>query len=472
MFDYSDLKDSQKVFKYFEEISKIPHGSGNTDKIADYLVSFATERALYVRRDEANNVIIKKAATPGYEDRPGVIIQGHTDMVEAVKPGYKKDLKTEALDLVREGDILRAEGTTLGADDGIAVAYALALLDSDDIAHPALEIILTSDEEIGLIGAGALDPYDIDARLLINIDTDNEGVFTAGCAGGVRVDVEVPMRVTKSEGEFKKIKVCGMRGGHSGVEIKHGRENAIHALFDLIKSSSATAATGFVGGNADNAIPRSAECIASFEDEGKLDEAIKSTYAKYSVCEPDVVITKEDCDTPDTAFDKPTLDNLTTLVTSLPNGVQKMSEDIAGLVETSLNLGLLESKEDKVTLALSLRSAKDAEKDALATRVIKIAEDHGAATRSHGSYPGWAFRRDSHLREVMCKVYEDMFGTSAKVITIHAGLECGIFSGKIPDLDCIAMGPNIHDIHTTEEHLSLSSVDRMWKFLKEVLKNV
>ena len=472
MFDYSDFKDSQKVFKYFEEISKIPHGSGNTDKIADYLVAFASERGLYVRRDEANNVIIKKAATPGYEDRPGVIIQGHTDMVEAVKPGYDINLNTDALRLVREGDLLSADGTTLGADDGTAVAYALALLDSDDIPHPELNVILTSDEEIGLLGATALDPYDVTARLLINIDTDTEGVFTAGCAGGVRVDVNVPMRVTNSDACFKKIRVSEMRGGHSGVEINRGRENAIHALFDLLKDSSVIAAGEFVGGNADNAIPRYAECCAAFESEERLAESIARAYAKYSVLEPDMTITAEPCEAPAVAFDKASVDTLASLVTTLPNGVQRMNDVIPSLVETSLNLGILKTEENTVTLALSLRSANDSEKEELASRVTKIAEDYGAKTASHGAYPGWAFRHDSHLREVMCRVYEDMFGKSPRVITIHAGLECGIFAGKMAGLDCVAMGPDTYDIHTTEERMSLSSVDRMWKFLLEVLKNV
>ena len=403
MFNYSDFTDSYKVFKYFEEISKIPHGSGNTDKISEYLVNFATERGLYVRRDEANNVVIKKPATPGLESCPDVIIQGHTDMVEATKPDCTKNLKVDALDLVREGDVLRAEGTTLGADDGIAVAYALALLDSTDIPHPALTAILTADEEIGLLGATALDPYDIDARLLINIDTDVEGVFTAGCAGGVRVDVKVPMRVTKTDASFKKLRVSGMRGGHSGVEIKKGRENAIHALFEIMSGASVCAATAFEGGNADNAIPRYAECIVAVCDEEKLDLAIKAAYDKYSKREPELTITKETCEAPESAFDKLSVDNLVSLVTSVPNGVQKMSEDIAGLVETSLNLGIVSTSSDSVQLAFSLRSAKDAEKAELASRVTKIAEDHGATHSSHGSYPGWAFRRDSTISDIITR---------------------------------------------------------------------
>lgn len=472
MLNLSDFKSAERVFHFFEEISKIPHGSANTAKIADYLVDFATERKLYVRRDAANNVIIRKPATKDYEDRPTVIFQGHTDMVIAKLPELDKDMECEGLDLYVDGDFLRARGTTLGGDDGVAVAYALAVLDSEDIPHPEFEAIFTSDEEIGLLGAVALDTSDIRGKTMINIDSDSEGILTVGCAGGVRIDIKVPMRVTNSKEKATLIKVSGLAGGHSGIEINSGRENAIkilgEVLSELAKRYSGLAIYGIRGGNADNAIPRSAECLINRAVD---DDILSATVAKYKRVEPDISITAESA--ADSFFySAEDTGNLISLINEEPCGVIAMSKDISGLVETSLNLGIIESECDFASLAFSLRSAKGAEKDNLATRVTKIAEKHGATHFSHGAYPAWEYRKESHLRDVMCEVYRKMYGKDARVITIHAGLECGIFSDKIDGLDCVSIGPDNYDIHTTEEHLSISSTMRVWEYLKEVLKSI
>lgn len=469
MINIPEYANADSVFRFFEEIAQIPHGSGETGKIADYLVNFANERALYVRRDGANNVIIRKNATQGYADRPTVILQGHTDMVLAKTDDCTKDLSCEGLELYRDGDLLRAKGTTLGGDDGVAVAYALALLDAKDIPHPTIEAIFTSDEEIGLLGAVALDCSDIQGRVMINIDSDVEGIFTAGCAGGMRIDINLPTRVTKSQEKAAKLRVYGLNGGHSGIEINKGRANAIKVLAEMLAAISAQI-TEIHGGNADNAIPRDAECIIKAITRDTVTAACDAIVAKYRDIEPGMTYSYDEC-CGEYAFIENS-DDVISLICSEPSGVIAMSEDIPGLVETSLNVGIVKTDAESVSLAFSLRSAKSAEKQKLATRVKKIAEDHGATHSSHGEYPAWEYRKESHLRDVMCDVYRRMYGTDAKVVTIHAGLECGIFSDKLDGLDCISIGPDNHDIHTTEERLSLSSTARVWEFLKEILKEI
>lgn len=466
---------ARSVFRFFLEISEIPRGSGNTAPIADYLVNFAKERGLYVRRDSADNVIIRKAATEGYERRPTVIFQGHTDIVAEKLQTLDKDMTREGVEVYRDGDFLRARGTTLGGDDGVALAYALAVLDSTDIPHPEFEAIFTSDEEVGLLGAVALDTSDIRGRMMINIDSDDEGVFTVGCAGGMRVDLSLSTKREACEGTRYKITVSGLLGGHSGVEIDRGRENAIKILGETLGSlGDKIRLISLSGGNADNAIPRECEAtvVASTpinNDELSLIESIKNTYIKT---ENDIMITVCECNGDVLALDEESTRAAVSLITSEPSGVIAMSEDIPGLVETSLNMGIARLTEGELSLSFSIRSAKAAEKAALGERVRAIAAKHGAASSEHGSYPAWEYRKVSPLRDTMCRVYEKMYGKAPTVVTIHAGLECGIFSDKIEGLDCVSIGPDNFDIHTTEEHLSISSTERVWDYLKEVLKNI
>ena len=470
MLNIPEYRSAERVFHYFEEISKIPHGSGETDKIAEYLVSFAKERGLFVKRDSANNVIIRKNATRGYTDRPTVIIQGHIDMVLAKTAECKKDLSVEGVEIYRDGDFLKAVGTTLGGDDGVAVAYALALLEAEDISHPELEIVLTSDEEIGLLGATALDASELHGKVMINIDSDDEGIFTAGCAGGMRIDAKIDARTEKNVTDGVRVAINGFKGGHSGSRINIPHANAIKVLGELIDKLGCEVG-GLKGGNADNAIPRSAECVVFGVDVDKIKAACEEIIAKYKDVEPDGCYEITEC-TSASLYSPEVSKRIAALITEEPNGVVAMSEQIKGQVETSLNMGILECDESGVTVSFSLRSSKGAKKAELATRVTKIAKSKGAVCDAHGAYPGWDYREESPLRDTMCAVYKKMYGTDAKVITIHAGLECGIFSDKIEDLDCISMGPNGHDIHTTEERLSISSTARVWEFLKEVLKNI
>lgn len=471
MLNIPEYKNAEKVFKYFEEITKIPHGSGNSAKIAEYLVNFAKERGLHVVRDRADNVIISKPATRGFENRPAVMLQGHTDMVAEKSADSDIDMENECIEIYRDGDFIRAKGTTLGADDGIAVAYALAILDSSDIPHPHFQAVLTTDEEVGLTGASTLDPKHLVGNLMINVDSDAEGIFTAGCAGGVRIDIKLDAKREKNSHACSFISVSGLQGGHSGIEIDKGRVNAIKLLCEMLSEIPDIKIASFIGGNADNAIPRSAECIFFSEsfDAEKLFEKFRK---KYSAAEPSINFTyKKDAGFFE-AFCKQDSEKIISLINEEPSGVIAMSSDIDGLVETSLNLGILKTDASCLTISFSLRSAKSSQKQKLKQRVTEIAERYGGVCEEYGDYPAWEYRKVSHLRDIMCDAYERLYGKRAEVITIHAGLECGILSDKIKELDCISIGPDNFDIHTTEEHLSISSTARVWEFLKEVLKSI
>lgn len=474
MINTDDIKNCESVVRFFEEFSRIPHGSGNTAHIADYLCEFARARGLEYSRDAADNVVIKKKATKGYENRPAVIFQGHLDMVAEKKPGADIDMEKDGLTLYRDGDFLKAKDTTLGGDDGVALAYALAVLDSNDIPHPDFEAVFTSDEEIGLLGAVALDPNAVNGRLLINIDSDAEGIFTVGCAGGMRSYISLPVLRTNSHSASYKLKVSGFKGGHSGVEIDKGRVNANKALVEIISKIGDVSIKDIHGGNADNAIPRECECIFACEyDHSALIERIGNELkAKYADIEPDIEISIEKTDSSAAGICVKDSMNLISLLAELPSGIIAMSSDIEGLVETSLNMGILKTHSDKVDVSFSVRSAKGADKRSLGDRLMKIAKSHGAEYSERGEYPAWEYKKDSHLRDVMKRVYEDMYGKSPEIVIIHAGLECGIFSEKIEGIDCISIGPDNFDIHTTEERLSLSSLARVWEFLKNVLKEI
>ena len=471
MIDVSDYSQISDVLRFFEEISAIPRGSGNTAGIADYLVNFASERGLEVHRDAKDNVIIRKAATPGYESRPAVILQGHTDIVAEKTLDCSIDMEKEGLSLYRDGDFLRARGTTLGGDDGVAVAYALALLDSDSVEHPTLECVFTSDEEIGLIGAEALDTSPLSGKTMINIDSDDEGVFTVGCAGGIRADLTLPVSREEFAGKCYEISLSGYMGGHSGVEIDKGRENAIKSLGAMLDALSDIRLVSFGGGNADNAIPRDATATVCA---GKsLDRiALERVFAEFKKKESGAEYSITECECTTLPLDGKSTESVLSLLRSEPTGVISMNPDIEGLVETSLNMGIARLGDKAFELSFSIRSGRGEAKDALVSRVGAIASELGASLDTRGGYPAWEYRRESHLREVMCAVYEKMYAKAPVVMTIHAGLECGIFSDKIEGLDCVSIGPDNFDIHTPDEHLSIPSTARVWEFLLEVLKAI
>lgn len=473
MLDFSDFPNSQKALSFFEEFSKIPRGSGNTKAIADYLVRFANDRSLEVIRDASDNVIIRKPATSGYEGHPGVILQGHTDIVALKTPDCPIDMEKDGLQLYRDGDFLRARGTTLGGDDGVAMAYAMAILDSDNISHPELEAVFTSDEETGLIGATALDASVLRGRMLINIDSDEEGIFTVGCAGGGRIDLSLSVKAKTYIGNIYKLTISGLNGGHSGVEIDKNRANAIKVAAEILNSLDSVRIGRAVAGSADNAIP--SDAIVMFTTKSsifEISEAINNAKLALPEGETDAGFNIEMHLSSAKLLSAEDSQNILSLICEMPNGVTRMSEDIEGLVETSLNMGILKQDGNKLELTISVRSAVGEEKAKLIAKIKEIAAAHAATVGVRGEYPAWEYRKESKLRDVMCDVYREMYGKDATVVTIHAGLECGIFSDKIDGLDCVSIGPDNRDIHTPDERLSLSSFDRVFEYIINVLKNL
>ena len=469
------------VFKYFEEICGIPHGSGNTAAMTDYLMKFAEDRGIEARRDEIGNVVMRKPATPGYEDVPGVIIQGHMDMVAVKTPDSSKDMATEGLDLAVDGDYIYAINTSLGGDDGIAVAYGLAVMDADDLEHPEVEVIITVDEETGLFGAKAIDISDIRGRRFLNIDSEEEGIFLTSCAGGARVKGALPVDMASVNGKKINVAVKGLQGGHSGADIHRERGNALALLARTLYHASKEVKfniAGFYGGTVENAIPREAfaEVVLAAEDAAKFMANVRAVEAvlkvEYATRDAGIYVEiTEEAEDAYAVYSDVTTTNLLHLLTAAPVGVQAMSQDVAGLVETSLNLGVVECDDQAVTIQYSVRSAVESAKVALLEKLEIIFKMVGASFNTSGEYPGWAFRVDSPLRDKMVRVYEEMYGVKPEIQAIHAGLECGLFLGKNPDLDCISFGPNMCSIHTTEEKLSISSTKRTWEFLVAVLKD-
>ena len=455
---------------FFREIAAIPHGSGNTKAISDYCVRFAKDRGLQSLQDDAGNVIICKPATNGSEET--VILQGHLDMVCAKREGLSFDFTRDALQLKTDGDFLYAEGTTLGGDDGIAVAYALAILDSDTLRHPNLEVVFTVDEEIGMLGAAALDLSPLKGKMLINVDSEEEGTLLTSCAGGVRADLTWRAAdEKKAAASCLRVTLDGFPGGHSGTEIDKEHENAILVLAKLLQNCGVTRLCAIDGGVADNAIPTS--CTAIVEDAPGLCDRLTDAFAErkpaFAPSEQTAALTVEPSPTLD-AYSKADTTRLLSLLCGMPNGVKATSAHVPGLVQTSLNLGTVTTMGARVALRHALRSSVGAEKDALLAALTAHAKAYGAAVSTFGDYPAWEFRPESRLRETMLRCYERQYGRPMAITAIHAGLECGVFCGKKPDIDCVSMGPDIFDIHTCDERLSLPSAERTYRLLCSVLE--
>ena len=467
------------VFHYFEEICAIPHGSGNTKLISDYLVAFAKEHELRYIQDENNNVILFGDGTCGMEDHAPVIIQGHMDMVCEKDADCPIDMATEGLDLTHDGNCVFAKGTTLGGDDGIAVAMALAVLADKTIAHPPIEAIITVDEEIGLLGAASIDVAEVKGRTLINIDSEEEGIFTVSCAGGATATISLPVDRRAVYGPCIRLAVDGLQGGHSGVEIHKNRANANKIMGEFmsrIQKLMPLCLTSFSGGSKDNAIPRSCQAnlvamgIHLDRINGIAEELQAEVRAQYD--EPEATVQAFDVD----ALGGNSLSTESTakvigLLCSVPNGVQAMSADIEGLVQTSLNMGIAKLG-DRFTTTFSVRSSVNQEKQDLLGKLEALAAFYDGSFTKRGEYPAWEYKKDSNLRDTMVRVYTDMFEKAPEVVAIHAGLECGLLSEKLPGLDSVSIGPQMHDIHTSRERLEIGSTERTWKFLLEVLKNL
>lgn len=472
-----DQLEPKNVFRFFEQMCAIPHGSYNTKAVSDWCVAFAKERGLEHYQDEMNNVILIKEASAGYEEAQPVILQGHLDMVCEKAPGCEKDMAREGLDLAVEGDYIYAEGTTLGGDDGIAVAMALAALDDESLPHPRLEVILTTEEEVGMDGAMALDVSPIRGRKLLNLDSEAEGVFTVSCAGGSMAACGLPVARAPFGGDILRVRVAGLTGGHSGAEIHKGRANANMLLGRLLRAMAAETELRLVsadGGLKDNAIPVAAEAVVAAEDGRKAKAAAERMAAcfqtEYRRSDPMLTVTAEEAAAAWQPMDASSTERTVCLLACAPNGVQTMSQDIHGLVQTSLNLGILKTGENAVTASFCVRSSVDSEKEMLKDRLACLLAQLGGGVSFSGEYPGWAYRPDSPLRELMTEVYREQYGREPKVEAIHAGLECGLLAGKLPGLDCVSIGPDLLEIHTPREKMSISSVQRVWAFVREVLK--
>lgn len=473
--------EPQRVFHYFEEICKIPHGSGNVEQISDYLVAFARKKGFFCIQDELKNVIIVKPATAGYEKEEAVILQGHMDMVAVKKPESPIDMKVDGLNIKVSGDNIYAEGTSLGGDDGIAVAYALALLDSQDLPHPRLEVVITVDEEVGMDGARGIDLSSLTGKRLLNLDSEEEGIFLTSCAGGAGVKCYLPLSASEKTKEACRISVEGLLGGHSGMEIAKERGNANCIMGRLLYRLTAELPLylkSLEGGLADNAIPRRTVATVLFDKE-------KEMVFKEALLQAEAVIQKElvtkDPDFQITAVftgeekaictDADSTVRAASFLLALPNGVQAMSADVPGLVETSLNLGIMKYDEEKQELCceFSVRSCLESAKWNLISRVEAVTGLAGGSSSVSGDYPGWAYRVSSPLRDKVVSLYEEMYGKKPQLQAIHAGLECGLLAAKIEELDCISFGPDMKNIHTTEETLSISSTARVWEYLVKLL---
>ena len=465
------------VLGYFEKICSIPHGSRNTKAISDYLVSFAKEQGIRYEQDELNNVVMYQEGTCGYEDHAPVILQGHMDMVCEKDADCPINMDTDGLDIDHDGVNIFAHGTTLGGDNGIAVAYILALLADKTIPHSPLEIIITVDEEIGMEGAAGVDLSRFQSRTMINMDSEDEGIFTVSCAGGARSTIHMPVQRRVVYGPCVKLTVDGLRGGHSGVEIHKNLANANKVMGEFlgrIQMIMPLCITKLQGGAKDNAIPRSCEAtliplgihVERINDIAQqLQEEIRTQFD-----EPDAIIRGDNVDAlGGNALTTECTANVIALLNAAPNGVQAMSQDIEGLVQTSLNLGVM-SLDEELTLTFSVRSSVNAEKENLLKRLSELAAFYDGTTSEMGHYPAWEYKKDSHLRDTMVATFARMFGKEPEVVAIHAGLECGLLSEKLPGLDCVSIGPDMQDIHTSREKLNIASTKRTWEFLLEVLK--
>ncbi len=471
---------SCRAFDYFLELSKIPHGSGNMEKISAYCVDFAEKHSLEYFTDDAKNVIIYKKATAGYENSEPVILQGHLDMVCQKTVNSEIDFFTDSLGVYLDGEFLKAKNTTLGADNGIAAAMILAILENDEISHPEIQAVFTTDEEVGMLGAAVLDMTKLTAKRMINLDSEDEGVVTVSCAGGADFRMYLPINLVKASGEILKITLSGLWGGHSGVDINKHRVNAdilAGRILNEIEKSVKFNLISINGGDKSNAIANHCEISVLTDNAEEFSnkfnayaEVIKNEISaneggfKWQVSASSKGEAK--------AMDTGTTKKLIFALLCVPNGILSMSAEINGLVETSLNLGILKTEENGVVLQFALRSNKKSALIALISKMECFAQNVGAASDVSGFYPPWEYRQNSFLRNVYTKVYKEVFGVDSKAEAIHAGLECAMFASRIDGIDCIAIGPTLLDVHTVNERANIYSIDRTYRLLLEILKSL
>lgn len=477
--------EPKNVFHFFEDLTRIPRPSGKEEAVSNYLADFARSRNLEYIQDELKNIIIIKEASKGYENEAPIILQGHMDMVCEKVPGCTKDMDKEGLDLEVSGDWISAKGTTLGGDDGIAVAYALALLDSDTLKHPRLEFVCTVGEEVGMDGASGIDCSPLKGHILLNMDSEDEGKVLAACAGGGSAAITLPVTREKAEESSAPLAlhIHRLTGGHSGTEIDKGRASAFSVLGRLLRTACMAAPIRLVSlstGSKDNAIPREGEALFYTEDTAGVQEAILKEAAlirsEYALTDPQMQIDLADATGQSGAgipLTAESTENVITLFSVLPNGVIRMSDTAKGMVETSLNFGVsdLPSDADSLCLRAAVRSSVRSAFPALCQKLEWTAVHCGASFSLSGVYPAWEWKKDSVLRDKMQRIYQEMFGKELRITAIHAGVECGLLAGKIDNLDAVSMGPDILDIHTPQERLSISSVQRMYDFIVRIIED-
>lgn len=469
----------QEVFYWFEEISKIPRESGNEKEISDFLVKFAKERNLEFYQDEAFNVIIKKAGTEGYENSKGIILQGHIDMVCVKEDDSNHDFTKDPIQLVLDGEFLRAKDTSLGADDGIAIAYGLAILDSNKIKHPPIELLATTNEETGMDGAAALKGDNISGEILLNIDSEVEGEFLVSCAGGANLFAEFDLSKEKNKDKGLKIEVLGLKSGHSGQEIIKQRGNAIKILGRIlyeIKRKYVFKLAEIEGGTKHNVIPQKAKGVITscHIDEIKeivvdMSNKIKLEYFKE---EPNLLIKISDIDNIEYEYSEITTNTIIDFLMIVPDGVQYMSKDIEGLVQTSLNNAVIREIDNKVSLNISIRSAMKSSLYEFINKIEALGRVLNVKILKTTEYPAWEFEKDSKVREIAIKTYRELNGKDPVISAVHAGLECGLLKEILPNADMISFGPDLYDVHSTGEKIRIKSVENVWNFTIKLLENL
>ncbi|MDD6479628.1 MAG: aminoacyl-histidine dipeptidase [Oscillospiraceae bacterium] len=463
--------DSKEIFKYFEEICSIPHGSGNMEKISEYVLSFAEKNGLRAIRDDAFNVIVYKAASKGYENAEPVILQGHLDMVCQKADGVDINFEEQGITPFIDGDYIKAKGTTLGADNGIAVSMIMAILADKNISHPPIEAVFTTDEEIGMLGAEELDVGLLSAKRMINLDSEEADTMTVSCAGGSDFRMELAITKKQVSGTKLIVEVCGLKGGHSGVEIDKCRQNAntlMGRILNFAKEKAEFSIMNINGGTKSNAIPRNSKVELVCENAEELISILRLYEEKVKTeiknPEEDFTLKIESIEKGSfEAFGDDTREKLVNILLLTPNGVLQMSAEIENLVETSLNLGILANENGKIVMQYALRSNKQSALDYLEEKMIAFSKLFTADFKISGRYSPWEFKENSKLREVYKEAYRHEFSKDVKVSAIHAGLECAVFAKKISDLDCISIGPDMWGVHTVEETLSVSSVERVFR---------
>lgn len=466
------------VFRFFEDICAIPHPSYHEEKIADYLCAFATERGLEYYRDNLHNVLIKKPATPDRQNDAPILFQGHTDMVCVKTADSNIDFMKDGLSLYIDGDFLRAKDTTLGADDGIAVAVMLALLDGELSSHPALECLFTAAEEVGLDGAEGFDYSKIAARKMINMDSEDLGIITAGCAGGLRSTLTKACERVPTAGECLKISLQGLFGGHSGVDICSGRANANKLMGRLLakwqKAEGEAHLISLNGGSKDNAIPSICEAVIATSNAQKttalIHQAAAEIGAELAKDDKGFFVTVTPVSAPATMFSAIDTAQLIAILATVDNGVKEMNYNIDGLPEWSRNLGVITTTGGEVEFVFASRSAIESRLDASIDELDALGRITGCVTKHYSRYPGWDYAPVSPLRELYARVYREITGRDATVDVIHAGLECGIIVSKLPDLDVISVGPDMRDVHSPDERLNLTSVEVFWKTIEKLIE--